>query len=87
MIDREHIERLRKNRDWLVVEEYIQNAVDALDRLPDTTGMDDATIALEVKSRKHAAERLRAILQPFVQFQERPDREQEAEDKRRDAGL
>lgn len=87
MIDREHIERLRKNRDWLVVENFIRETVAKLDTITCIDFTDKEAAVIEGRARQLAAQKLEQILQPFVQFQERPDREQGADDKRRDAGL
>lgn len=86
MIAPETIQRLRQMREWVAVEEYIEATIDTLDRTSDIKG-DDRAIAVEVLARKRAVEKLKEILQPFVDFQGRPDTSSVAQDKAKDAGL
>lgn len=70
MIDKEHIARLKKNRDWLAVEEFIREKVEGLDTLPETKGLSADAIALEVRGREIAIEKLTEILRPFIDFRD-----------------
>jgi hypothetical protein len=86
MIDKEHIARLKKNRDWLAVEEFIRDKVESLNTLPNTKGLSAEVIAIEVRGREIAVEKLAEILRPFMDFRDTfaSDIKQ---DKMEDAGL
>lgn len=86
MISREVIQKLRQSREWLTVQKHIVRSIEALDRTADIDG-DDRAIAVEVLARKRAVEKLREILEPFVDFKDRPDTAELAKDRAEDAGL
>jgi hypothetical protein len=86
MIDPQIVQRLRTSRDWIVIEEYMRATVASLDTVADIQG-DERLIALEVLSRQRALSKLKDILQPFVDFREKPDNLAAAQERAQDAGL
>jgi hypothetical protein len=86
MIHPDIVRRLRNSREWAAVEAHIRDAIRSLDTVADIEG-DDRAIAIEVVARKHAAGKLRAILEPFELFGERTDIGGLVKEKESDAGL
>ncbi len=87
MIDAEVVARLRKSRDWMAVQDHIAGIIGSLDRLPKTAGKDDRAIAIETVGREWARDKLKELLQPFLDHQERPDTSDLARERAEDAGL
>ena len=87
MIDPQVVARLRKNHDFMALQQHISDAAAELNRPPKTAGRDDRTIAIEVIAREQARDTLMNILAPFVEYRAQPDTSGLAQERAEDAGL
>lgn len=86
MIDPETVAQLRKQREWIVFENHLNQTIDALDTVDDIKG-DAQLMALEVLARQRARNVLRQILAPFGSFRDPPAPNAAFENTREEAGL
>ena len=91
MIAPQIVAALKGKAEWIALEAHIRENLSSLDSITDAlTGLkkgDDRAIAVEAAARLLAAEKLRAILEPFEVFEEANDTSRLVKEKKEDAGL
>ena len=86
MISNDAVARLKSARDWEAFERHLRDTIYSLDTVIGIKGTERA-VAIEIRARELAMEKLSEILKPFAEFKKQPDTNKLAQETARDAGL